>query len=266
MNKVVAAQDPAFAVIGGDIAYSVTGRFGFAKDNMQRWLDWLAAWKKTMVAPDGRLIPLLPAIGNHEVKGGFGKTPEAAPFFYALFAMPGPQGYNVLDCGDYLALFLLDSGHTHPIDGEQAHWLYHALEARQGMPHKLAVYHVPAYPSVRAYNSDTSPQVREFWVPIFENFGLHAAFEHHDHAYKRSYPILNGRPDPKGVLYIGDGGWGVVHPRIPKKPGQLWYLAKTVQESNVILVTLLPGSKRTYKALDPLGHTIDEYQQPQPSP
>jgi hypothetical protein len=32
-----------------------------------------------------RLIPLIAAIGNHEVDGGYQKPRDRAPFFYALF-------------------------------------------------------------------------------------------------------------------------------------------------------------------------------------
>ncbi len=58
--------------------------------------------------------------------------------------MPGPQGYNVLDCGNYLSLLLLDSGHTHPVEGAQTDWLKQTLAARQHVSHVFPVYHVPA--------------------------------------------------------------------------------------------------------------------------
>ena len=125
MNSLAAKFDPSFVVIGGDIAYA--NNRDTKIENVQRWYDFLDSWKRTAVTPDGRLIPLLPSLGNHEVKGFWGKTPEDAPCFYALFSMPGKQGYNNLDFGNYLSLFLLDSGHTHPIDGAQTDWLNSAL-------------------------------------------------------------------------------------------------------------------------------------------
>lgn len=261
-NQQAAKMDPSFVVVGGDIAYS--GRkFWFMEENAQRWLDWLIAWKKQMVTSDGRLIPMIPVIGNHETNGRFGQTPAQAPFFYSLFPMPGIQGYNVLDFNDYLSLFLLDSGHTHPIEGDQAQWLFQAMQERQQMTHKFAAYHVPAYPSFYKFGnigSKISLAIRKQWIPTFERFGLHAAFEHHCHTYKRTVPIYKGKANPRGVLYIGDGAWGVESPRIPKTSKQAWYLAKTASKRHFILVTL-KENHRLFEAITPEGQKIDEYMQ-----
>jgi hypothetical protein len=60
------------------------------------------------------------------------------------------------------------------------------------VPHLFPVYHVPGYPSVRAFDGATSAQVREHWAPLFERAGVRVAFENHDHAYKRTHPIRAG--------------------------------------------------------------------------
>lgn len=267
-----ARRDPHFALIGGDIAYA-GDRFGGVADEMHywvdwikgsdnrtdkrlRWIKWLIAWKNYMVTPDGRLIPFLPVIGNHDINGEFDKSSAEASDFHTLFAMPGDQGYNVIDFSDYLTVFILDSGHTNSIGGRQTHWLYENLEARQHYAHKIAIYHVPAYPSYRKFSNKISTSVRAHWTPLFDMFGLHAAFEHHDHTYKRTHPLRNGKPDPKGVLYLGDGAWGLEHPRVPKTPEQAWYLAKTAARRHFILVTL-NKSTRQFKAIDHTGRVID---------
>ncbi|MFQ5655999.1 MAG: purple acid phosphatase family protein [Candidatus Methylomirabilales bacterium] len=247
-----AKRDPMFAVIGGDIAYA-NGN----PDLAERWYDWLATWKKQMVTSDGRLIPLLVVIGNHEVRGHFRQTPEKAPFFYSLFAMPGQRGYNVLDFGRYMSLILLDSGHTHPIAGAQTKWLRQTLADRQEVRHLFAVYHVPAYPSVRPADYRVSATIREHWVPLFEQFGLDVAFEHHDHVYKRTHPIRADKIDPLGVLYLGDGTWGVW----PRRPREAWYLAKTARKRHFILVTVDSQSRR-FLAIDSDGEIFDRIEQP----
>jgi hypothetical protein len=62
--------------------------------------------------------------------------------------------------------------------------------------------------------------IREHWCPLFDEYGVQLAFEHHDHAYKRTYPIRKGTVDPRGVVYLGDGAWGVtVRKRMPKAGG-----------------------------------------------
>ncbi len=251
ISRLAAKQDPMFAVIGGDIAYA-NGEPGL----VGRWYNWLATWKKLMVTSDGRLIPFVVAIGNHEVQGGFNQTPEKAPYFYSLFALPNKRSYRVLDFGRYLSLVLLDSGHTNPIDNEQTDWLRQTLAGRQDVPHLFAVYHVPAYPSVRGFNNGVSAKIREHWVPLFEQFGVDVAFEHHDHVYKRTHPIRAEKIDPGGVLYLGDGGWGVV----PRKPRDRWYLAKEASKQHFILVTI-NGQNRSFLAIDSEGQIFDQVNQ-----
>lgn len=258
-NRAAAAADPLFAVIGGDIAYSATSKVSKPED-FQRWLDWLKVWKNTMVTPEGYLIPIVPAIGNHEVRGGTNRSPADAEFFYALFPMPGIEGYNVLDFDDYMSLIILDSGHTNSIKGTQTEWLKNVLTQRCHIPHKFAVYHIPAYPSYRNYNAVDSRAIRQNWVPLFEQYGLHAAFENNDHAYKRTHPILRGRPQAHGVLYLGDGAWSVGNVRTPKTPKQAWYIAKSSPTQYFMIVTL-EGNHRSFRAFTSDGRLIDEVYQ-----
>ncbi len=249
--RVAARLDPMFVVIGGDIVYD-EGRASRAK----RWPCWLESWQRLMVAPDGRLIPLVAAIGNHEVAGQYGGEPRQAPFFYSLLAASPERAYRVLDFGDYMSLVLLDSGHTCRVQGEQAQWLEQTLAERADVPHLFAVYHVPAFPSVRGFNGRVSRRIREHWVPEFERYGVDAAFEHHDHAYKRTHRIKAGRVDPAGVLYLGDGGWGA-HIRNVRRVDRTWYLARAEPAYNFI-ITILDGTTRTYRAIGAEGSIIDE--------
>ena len=120
-----AALDPDFALLVGDLAYA-NGVLS------NRWVEWLKSWTERAVSPDGRLIPMVAGIGNHEVKGGYnGKAPEDAPFYYSLFRTPESRSYYLLDFGRYLSIVLLDSSHTNPVAGAQAEWLKEALAARR---------------------------------------------------------------------------------------------------------------------------------------
>jgi hypothetical protein len=150
------------------------------------------------------------------------------PFFQSTIS------YGALDVGSYLSFFVLDTSHTYPIAGAQSEWLKKALEERRSVPFKLAAYHVSAYPSVYKYSSKTSTKVRESWCPLFEEEGLMFAFEHHNHAYKRTFPIKNQSIDPKGVIYMGDGSWGVS----PRRPYKAWYLQSRKKENCFNIVSL----------------------------
>jgi hypothetical protein len=136
----------------------------------------------------------------------------------------------------------------------------------QNILHRFAIYHVPAFPSVRYFRNHENCSIRRHWVPLFEKYGLHAAFENHDHAYKRTHPLLDGARDPYGVVYFGDGSWGA-RPRIPKKARRTSYLAKTKSRRQYLLVTLTK-TERLFQSKTLHDHIIDSYVQRvgQPNP
>ncbi len=255
-NRAAAKTGPLFAALGGDIAYAFPTSF-FRSQNNDRWIDWVKSWHRDMVTPEGRLVPVVAAIGNHDLNGGFDQAPEQAAVFSALFPMPGKRVFGVLDFGPYLSLFLLDSGHANPIGGRQAEWLKKELEERPNTAYKMAVYHVPAYPSVRDQKNSYSEAIRSFWIPLFEQGAIQVAFEHHDHAYKRTHPLLNGKVHPNGIVYFGDGGWGVEKPRkLVSKP---FYLAESASRRHFLEVVISDTGMRV-AAIDDLGQQFDGWQ------
>lgn len=256
-NQSAALTNPDFAILGGDIAYSTAKHSFTIPDDFSRWLAFLTAWDSDMVTPDGRTIPLLPVIGNDETKGRYGQPKEHAPFFYALFGIE--EGYSSLEFGDYLSLIRLDSGHTHSVTGEQRAWLEEALISNQHFPHKIVVYHIPAYPGARAFDYPWSVQVRKAWVPLFEKYQISVAFEHHDHCYKRTKFLKEDQEDETGILYLGDGGWGVDNIRHPKTPEERWYLAASHYGRQFMKATLFPDGSRIYEAMSPNGERFDHF-------
>jgi len=251
LHKIAASWEPRFGLIGGDCAYA-NGR------TPKNWIKFLKLWRANMVDPNGRLIPMLCAIGNHEVDGGWGQTLNEAPFFMALFGERfDGKSYAAVDFGDYLSILLLDSGHVTPHDGEQLSWLNEALASRSDRPHLFTAYHVPAYPSHRSVAGKYSVAARKYWVPLFDKYGVDVSFEHHDHAYKRTHVMTAGRPDPQGVLYLGDGAWGM-KPRKVATPAERTYLVKVISSLHVIKVTLDPNG-RSFEAINEKGGVIDRY-------
>jgi hypothetical protein len=256
MSKRAAKQNPRFAIIGGDIAYAVPDVVNGKEEDYEKWRDFFRCWMRDMKDKRGCLIPLLVTIGNHEVTdGGFHRSPNEAPLFYALFE----RGYYDLSFGDYAHFNFLDSSHTHSVKGPQAEWLYRNLRAanKKNFAHRFAIYHVGAYPSSAPFEGTVSKRVRKYWVPLFERYNIDACFESHDHAYKRTHPLLEGVANPEGIVYFGDGSWGV-KPRKPNKKRP--YLAKAASSQQVLVVDLLATSRK-FKAVDPDGKVIDRYMQ-----
>ncbi len=255
-TALAAKLDPAFIVFGGDLAYS---NGGTNQENITRWFDYFASWKTNAVAPDGRLIPMLVTMGNHEVRDSYRQPIEKAASFYTLFSSPGPQGYTALDFGKYLSLFLLDSDHTHTIAGEQTDWLGKNLSTRRKVPHVFPIYHTPAYPSFREETGVQAKEVRAHWCPLFDKYGVKLVFENHDHCFKRTFPIRAGKIDPKGTTYLGDGAWGVeVRKPDPAKPK--WYIEKSIGIRHFYVVTLSPEARHIL-AVNESGQVFDEVYQ-----
>ncbi len=251
-NKVAAAQSPQFVVLGGDLAYE-NGK------DATTFLNFLQHYSHDLRDKDQRLIPMLACIGNHEVNGGYGKSRKEAPFFYAIFDGLFPEtGYASLDFGDYMSLILLDTEHTTPIEGAQTDWLAKTLKEREECPTVFVFNHVPAYPSFRPFNfgvgEGTGIGNRKHWAPLFERYNVDAVFEHHDHTYKRTHPMLDGHVNSNGVLYLGDGSWGKI--RKPATPEARPYLAVT-DEAYHLSVHRVEGDQRFHVALSDTGRVVD---------
>jgi hypothetical protein len=258
MNTVAGKLDPDFALLGGDLAY--------ANDvDASRWIDWLQSWTRLVRGKGGRLVPLMPVIGNHEVRGGYnGRIPDDAQHFYSLFALPEGCSHHALDFGRYLSIVVLDSGHTRPVAGAQADWLRDALASRAGQQFLFACYHFPAYGTTKAEkgklpcDSPRALEIRQHWVPHFERYGLTAVFENDHHNFKRTHRLRqHRRDDDNGILYLGDGAWGVNTRTVPSLD-EAWYLAKAEPRRHLFHVTLHPEGKARIQAVDVEGQVFDE--------
>lgn len=255
MNEQIVKKDPDFIVIGGDIAYAERP-FRNRQGKIKRWESFFKLIKKQLVTKEGKLIPILPVVGNHDVASGESPQRESV-LFYEYFTFPVPElPYRTLQIGNYAAIIMLDTGHSYPISGEQTQWLKNTLLDHRSVPYRFTVYHVPAYPSVHSDQRMRSREIRESWVPLFEEFYV-TAFEHHNHAYKRTYPIREGKVDPTGIIYLGDGAWGVPTRAVHKA----WYLAKAEKRNNFWLLTLTQD-KCLYQSFDIQGELIEEFSLP----
>lgn len=266
MNLQAAKLEPDFAFLGGDLAYA-------NGVSAMRWIDWLGSWTEAGAAANRRLIPLVVGIGNHEVRGGYGgEIPKDAPYYYGLFVRPGRKSYFAHDAGDYLSLVMLDSGHTQPIPGDQADWLVATLAARPRQPFLFVSYHYPAYGTAKGprdglpVDDPRSLEIREHWIPHLERFGVSAVFEHDHHTYKRSHRLRqHARDDANGLLYLGDGAWGVRTRSVPT-PEQGWWLNRAESRNHLWCVDLRPSSggdappTAMIRAIDAEGTVFDEFE------
>jgi len=258
MNMLAAKLEPDFALLGGDLAYDngVTAT---------SWIDWLGSWLKAGLGRHRRLIPLVTVIGNHEVRGGNNaRQVEDSTYFSTLLRRPGERSFCAIDVGDYLSLIVLDSGHTQPVAGLQAEWLAAALEDRRDQRFLFASYHFPAYGTAKAppdklpIDHPKSIAIREHWLPHLERYGVTAVFEHDHHNFKRSHRIRAGaRDDERGLLFLGDGAWGVPTRHVPS-PEQAWWLARAEPRNHLWCLDLELDGTAVARAIDAGGEVFDE--------
>lgn len=269
MNRIAVAENPDFIVWGGDLAYA-----DGLPENIHRWREFFDSIKTTLITSNRRIVPIVVGIGNHEVQKGYvyhhpeyRPTDEwrlrIAPYFYRFFAFPGQPGYGVLDFGDYLSIIILDTEHSNRVAGEQTEWLRRTLQERQRVRHVIPVQHVTAYPSHRGYEDWISGQIRQHWVPLYERYDIPLVFENHDHTYKRTFPILGGSIDLRGVVYVGDGAWGV-GTRPADSPQNRWYLSNTADRRHLIR-TIISEDTIALTVIDEDGVRIDRFEVP-PAP
>ena len=251
--RVGSEQDPLFMSVGGDLAY------GDGHDVVREIKFW-EQWSEVARAPDGRIIPFVAGIGNHEVKGGyvqegatFAQMKERAPFFYSLFGgLYRKEEPVALDFGNYLSLLLMDSGHVLPIPSQTA-WLKKNLEMRKSVPWVFASWHVPAFPSFRSWREQKEiVQSREEWVPVLEASEVTAVFNHHEHNLQRVE--TEGKAGRK-IPFLGNGALGVE--ARPQQCPESKKLSKAFSQSDYVNVVQLRADGVTVRSLGPKGEELD---------
>ena len=188
------------------LAFAHGGDYVYNGINLKEWKSCMEDHELTITST-GRMLPLVPARGNHEAKG---------PIYDQVLAFPGGAGTN------YFAtqlspeiLFVTLNTETAP-DGAQKDFIEKVLSGSASIRWRAVQYHRPVYPAVKEAGKGL-----EHWVPLFEKYNVALACEADGHCIKRTVPIRAGKHDPTGVVYIGEGGLGVEQ-RDPKS--DRWYV------------------------------------------
>lgn len=249
----IAKKSPQAVLLGGDIAYTrghINPTRGVRFETI-RWLQFFELWEQYMCTADGLTIPLLPCVGNHDTrpKNAFGKRGKS---FYAFF----PQlthSYYSLSFAEHIRIFCLDTGHSEPMEGKQTSYL-RAMLKKTKEPFKIACYHIPAYPSYTSFHNKEVEKVRNLWCPLFDKYHVTAAFEHDNHAFKRTKKIAGEHESPQGTIFLGDGCLGVTPRHVHNNR---WYLDKTASINHYFLLTAKKESTEV-QAYDLNSSLIDQ--------
>jgi hypothetical protein len=151
-----------------------------------------------------RRTPVWSVVGNHEALSSNSVT-QTGPYF-DMFSFPvaaeaggiasGTESYYSFDYGN-VHFVVLDSEQSPAMAGTpMLLWLEADLQdAVMNAPDWIiALWHRPPYSKGLLHNSDVEVaeiRMRQFVVPILENYGVDVVFNGHSHSYERSYLIDN---------------------------------------------------------------------------
>jgi hypothetical protein len=238
MSKVAASHDPYFVLFGGDLAYANSNLYCY-----RRWDFFFSNWNEYMKTPSGFSIPLSVTLGNHEAGGDRLRSRTDLKFYLDYFPQQlGLQSvptierplYHAHQIADHTLSLMLDSALVEPMTGRQAEWMDQHFQ-NTTMVNKLAVYHYPLYPAV-TYAHFVAAQDKATWLDVFERNNLTIGFENHFHCLKRSKPIRGGKVADDGIVYLGDGAWGIDGTAVFMNPDS-WWIEKAVLKPHVYVVT-----------------------------
>jgi hypothetical protein len=224
----------------------------------EKWDNWFLTWQEIMVTSEGCLVPMVLAVGDHEMDSDdpYNDGPEGVEFFLDFFAQRRVNQdltYFTRTFGPNLVLYVLDSGNAYS-HAEQVQWLRGEMTDHAQFPNQFAAYHQPLYPSAKEYDNDWAELGRKFWGPVFDEFGLDTAFEHDGHALKQTFRMREENVDPTGTLYLGDGAFG----RKTREPIDNDFLAFAEDKKHFWSVSVNERGA-TYTAVDRKGKVIHEF-------
>ena len=207
-NRLVSKISPDFITFSGD--YVLLGTY------IPFWNDWFTDWQLT-ITPEGRLFPLVPTLGNHELNTDL----------VNLFDIPDSNSYYSLSiAGKLLRIYTLNTdlgfnsaNYTSSCDSTQRNWLENDLQLHTGNSNepywKFVQYHCP-FAAHAQYAVNTA--MIDCWASLFETYKINLIAESHSHIIKVTWPIVTSsaagsdhgfiRNDTTGIVYIGEGSWG----------------------------------------------------------
>jgi predicted phosphodiesterase len=206
--------------------------------------DEYETWDPQFFAPLEPLmktVPLFAVPGNHE---------HDSDNFYNFLSQPPPENYFAFTYGNSFNI-ALDTNFPYMFPGsDMMDWFEEVLnsdEAREAT-WLFAYAHHPPYCEGRASAWDGDPGVREWILPLAEQFGIDIFFTGHTHTYERG--TLNG------VVWIVSGGGGA----------PLYPCTKEIEHIEMCLVinhylrVEIDGTHLDYKAIDDNGNVIDAFE------
>lgn len=262
--------DPDVLVVGGDLAYDDA-----ICSCYWTWDMYLDEFTE-LNAKAGRLVPILFGIGNHDVglntlSGRQLTVDLSGPSSMLYFPqhtdgtgtvpdITSRRSYHYHTFGNIL-FFIMDSGYLTSYYGDQIQFISDVSEQYPSYV-KFNSYHNPTFYTCNHGDSDAVQQGLTIWNPIFDKYLFAAAFENHEHTFKKSYPLRGNQRNPLGTYYLGNGNWGAnIHNCTWNDYDNLYEIYNSIHHFWLVNVSA-DANLITYSAYDNLGNeAIDPFSQ-----
>jgi len=243
-TAVAKAEGPDLIVLGGDMVND-----GGDAD------EWREFWKAAETPFSGMITAAVP--GNHDNYPLLAEQfdyPEEAP------VSPGSGYFYSFQSGP-IHFVMLDSNIMGAANDRDIQWLRSDLDsaAAKQATWRIAVMHHPMWPvAENPKDSVRAETMREFFLPIFEEYGVDLILCGHQHNYARSLPMTTGtgsRPsDSKVITQImaASGAKG------PYATGKMDHIAVSADPPNYLQITA-DDKELTVAAFDGNGKQFDTF-------
>jgi Icc-related predicted phosphoesterase len=201
----IANEKPAFVAISGDLV--------LAGGNDENWVEWdneTAAWAKAK-------IPVLPALGNHEI---YGDPAKALPNYFRHFPKLKGNHYYSARAGNVQVL-TLDSN-LPELTGPQSVWLKTMLDdLAPDVDFVLIMLHHPPY-------THSQPEALGGHPPRATEIALASWLEEKQKSLRAKLLVVAGhvhnyeRYEHNGVMYVVSGGGGAAPYNVPRTPADFY--------------------------------------------
>jgi len=280
VSKAVAKEDPDAVVFVGDMVEK--------GNDWSEWVQWFEDVTNNLITSDGRVIPIIAVIGNHEM-GAWPNVESTYEWFKGLFANPSNELWFALDFPNVHLVALATTGGCvgtwwGPMVKEATEELSF-LNSTLATTHarwKVVAFHVPYYDCYTSGTGYPSEVLLKYWAPIIEKYHTDFVFNGHVHNYMRSWPIRTvkieevpvNKPWTKvgykyvyelehssneGTTYVVVGTWGA--PTDPYVKGGACairpFMASAYARPMYVVVTF-NSTNAVYVAKDTAGHILDK--------
>jgi hypothetical protein len=240
MSALVSNFDVDFILFNGD----------FVGDgwNQTQWDSYFDHVEQYFYASDGRFVPIIPAIGNHE---------DNDSKYYNQWAVGGNEQWYSIDWGN-IHIAVIDCQETLAKIQQQATWLDADLAAHADAEWTIVMYHFSTFATGRKPNWVNGIN---HIVPVIDKHHVDIVIGADSHGYFRSGPVnytasSSTQQDSfdEGTLYVVTAGWGAP---LYNTPAQ-WWTNYTASVYNFVVFDVFTNNSLHLKAIDINGTVFDD--------